>query len=56
MGYVLNLRASIVRVGEDQVEAIWEGIRLDNHIAKQGSKVVLQAKEEMEKVKARALT
>ena len=61
MGDVLNLQASIGRGGryggdEYQLENIWKGIRLANHIAKQGSNLSLQAKEDMDKVKARAFT
>ena len=60
MGYVLNLQASIGRGGidkggKDQVGTIWEGIHLAKHIDKQRSKVSLQAKEYMDKVKARSL-
>ena len=61
MGDVLDLQASIGRSGKDErgkykVVTIWEGIRLAKHITKQGSKVVLQAKEDMDKVKDKALT
>ena len=38
-----------------QVGIIWEGIHIAKHIVKQGSKVALQAKEDMDKVKSRAL-
>ena len=60
MGAVLDLQASIGRSGKDErgkykVVTIWEGIRLAKHITKQGSKVVLQAKEDMDKVKSRPL-
>ena len=57
----MNLQAPIGRLGryegdKDQVGTIWEEIRLAKHIAKQGLEVALQAKEDMDKIKARALT
>ena len=39
-----------------EVGTTWEGVSLSKHIVKQGLKVALQAKEEMEKFKSRALT
>ena len=61
IGDVLDLQASIGRggrdaEGKDQVRKIREGIRLANHIAKQGSKVALEEKEDTDKFKSRALT
>ena len=58
---VLNIQASIGRGGrdegdKDQVGTIWEGIRLTKHIAKQGSKLSLKAKEVMDKLKSISLT
>ena len=61
MGNVLDLQKSIGRGGRDvggkyQVVTIWEGIRLAKHIIKKVLKVVLQANEDMDKVKSRDLT
>ena len=42
--------------GEYHVGTIWEGIRIFKHIAKKVSKVKLQAKEYINKDKAKALT
>ena len=60
MGDVLDLHASIGKGGRDagfgdQVGIIWKRISLAKHISKQVSKVELQEKEEMEKVKTRDL-
>ena len=60
MGDVLNLQASIGIISRDeggkyQVGTIWEGIRLSKHIIRQVLTISLQAKEEMDKVNARAL-
>ena len=60
MGDTLNFQDSNGREGrdeggEDQVQTILEGIRLAEHISKQVSKLAVQAKEEMDKVKSRAL-
>ena len=60
MGDVSNIQALIGRGGriegvEDQVGTIWEGIHLEKHISRQGSMLELQTKEEIDKVKARAL-
>ena len=61
MGDKLNLHDSIGREGrdeggKDQVQTILEGIRLAKHISKQGSKLAVQAKEEMDKVKSLPLS
>ena len=61
MGDLFNILESIGRGeidewGKDQVGNIWEGIGLSKHIPNHFSKVALQAKEEIYKVKARALT
>ena len=60
MGDVSNIQALIGRGGriegvEDQVGTIWEGIHLEKHISRQGSALELQTKEEIDKVKSRAL-
>ena len=60
MGDVLYFQGSIggrrIDAGvEGQVGTIWEGVRLAKHIAKQASKVALQAKGEMGKVNSGAL-
>ena len=61
IGKVLNIQASIGRRDRDkegkyQVGTIWEGICLAKHIDRQGLTLSLQAKEDMDKVKARAFT
>ena len=53
MGDVFNPQASTGRIGRDeggkyQVGNIWEGSHLAKHIAKQDSKLAVQAKEETE--------
>ena len=57
---VLKIHASIERGGRDdggknQVGTIWEGMRLAKKIARQCSKISLQANEDMDKVKSRTL-
>ena len=60
MGDKLNFQDSNGREGrdeggEDQLQTFLEVICLAKHISKQGSKLAVQAKEEMNKVKSRAL-
>ena len=60
MGDVLNFQVTIRRgvrdeERQDQVETIYEGIIMANHIHKQSASLGIQAEEGMEKIKYRDL-